>query len=74
MDIILWYFELWVLSEPNPNLNGYLIEPEIFNIPKGTYTKHDFNSQHFMEISSQHLAIHADDELVMVWVVNIYLI
>ena len=27
-------FRIWVLSEPNPNLNGYPIEPETFKIPK----------------------------------------
>ena len=34
MDLVLWYFGLWVLSEPNPNLNGYPIEPERFKISK----------------------------------------
>lgn len=34
MDLVLWYFGLWVLSEPNPNLNGYPIELETFKIAK----------------------------------------
>ena len=44
MDLVLWYFELWVLSEPNPNLNGYPIEPKTFKTSKRSCTKHDLNS------------------------------
>ena len=34
MDLVLWYFGLWILSKPNPDPNGYPIELETFKIPK----------------------------------------
>ena len=32
MYFVLWYFRLWVLSEPNLNLNRYSLESETFKI------------------------------------------
>ena len=40
MDLVLWYYGLWVLSEPNSNLDGYLIGSETFKIPKKKLVPH----------------------------------
>ena len=38
VDLVLWYFGLWVLSEPNPNLNGY---PKYSKSQKRICTEYD---------------------------------